>query len=119
MAKAAHPSRNEKDLKSFSAGQHIFKEGQPGDVMYIVAEGEVDILINGIVIETVAPGGILGEMALIDNKARSATAIAKTDCNLLPINRTHFVFLVQETPNFALQVMQVMAERLRRMNSRT
>lgn len=86
--------------------------------MYIVVEGDVDIVISDKVIETVGPGGILGEMALIDNKARSATAIAKTDCKLLPINKTHFVFLVQETPYFALQVMRTMAERLRYMNSK-
>ena len=114
----AKSSRDSKDFKSFSAGRPIFTEGELGDVMYIVAEGEVDILVQGTVIETVASGGILGEMALIDNKARSATALAKTDCKLLPINLTHFVFLVQESPSFAIQVMKVMADRLRYMNTR-
>jgi CRP-like cAMP-binding protein len=111
-------SRPSKDLKDFSAGQHIFTEGQPGDVMYTVAAGKVDILVNRNVIETVEPGGIFGEMALIDNRPRSATAVAQTDCKLLPINRTLFVFLVQETPGFALQVMRVMADRLRSMNTK-
>jgi CRP-like cAMP-binding protein len=110
--------RDTKDFKSFSAGQQIFREGQPGDVMYIVVEGNVDILVGDKIVETVGPGGILGEMALIDNKARSATAIAKTDCKLMPINKTHFVFLVQETPYFALQVMKTMTDRLRYMNTK-
>lgn len=108
--------RNATDCESFSAGQVIFQEGQPGDVMYAVTEGEVDILIHNKIINTVEPGGILGEMALIDTKPRSATAIARTDCKLVPISEKRFTFLVQQTPHFALQVMRVMADRLRRIN---
>jgi CRP-like cAMP-binding protein len=85
--------------------------------MYAVSEGEVDILVHGKVVETVGPGGILGEMALIDTKPRSATAIAQTDCKLVPISEKRFTFLIQQTPHFALQVMRVMAERLRRMDA--
>ncbi len=109
--------RNATDCESFSAGQLIFQEGQSGDVMYAVTEGEVDIRIHDKVIETVGPGGILGEMALIDTKPRSATAIARTDCKLVPINEKRFAFLVQQTPHFAVQVMRVMADRLRRMDA--
>ncbi|MCI0525856.1 MAG: cyclic nucleotide-binding domain-containing protein [Nitrospira sp.] len=82
----------------------------------IFSLSQVDILIQDKVLETVKPGGILGEMALIDAKPRSATAVAKTDCKLVPIDEKRFVFLVQETPYFAIQVMQVMVERLRRIN---
>jgi CRP-like cAMP-binding protein len=109
--------RNATDCESFSAGQVIFQEGQPGDVMYAVSEGEVDILVRDKVIDTVGPGGILGEMALIDAKPRSATARARTDCKLVPISEKRFTFLVQQTPHFALQVMRVMADRLRRMDA--
>ncbi len=109
--------RNATDFESFLAGQVIFREGQPGDVMYAVSEGEVDILIHDKVIDTAGPGGIVGEMALIDAKPRSATAIAKTDCKLVPISEKRFTFLVQQTPNFALQVMRVMADRLRHMDA--
>jgi len=109
--------RNATDFESFPAGQVIFQEGQSGDVMYAVTEGEVDIRIHDKVIETVGPGGILGEMALIDTKPRSATAIARTDCKLVPINEKRFAFLVQQTPHFAVQVMRVMADRLRRMDA--
>jgi CRP-like cAMP-binding protein len=100
----------------FSAGQIVFREGEPGEVMYIVQQGEVDILLRDHLLETVGPGGILGEMALIDTTSRSATAIAKTDCKLVPINQARFKVHVHHTPYFALQVMQVMADRLRRMN---
>jgi CRP/FNR family cyclic AMP-dependent transcriptional regulator len=109
--------RNATDFESFSAGQIIFQEGQPGEVMYAVTEGEVDIIVHNKVIDTAGPGGIVGEMALIDAKPRSATAIAKTDCKLVPISEKRFTFLVQQTPNFALQVMRVMAYRLRHMDA--
>jgi CRP-like cAMP-binding protein len=108
--------RNSKDFVSFSAGQTIFQEDEPGDVMYVVLEGAVDILINGKVINTVGPGGLLGELALIDTRPRSATAVAQTDCKLVPISAKRFAFLVQQTPNFALHVMRVMANRLRQMD---
>lgn len=108
---------NSKDFVSFPAGQVIFKEGDQGKVMYAVIEGDVDIVVGGKVIDTVSAGGIIGEMALIDTAPRSATAIPRTDCKVVPISRRHFTFLVQQTPNFAIEVMQVMAHRLRRMNA--
>lgn len=108
--------RNSKDFVSFSASQTIFQEDEPGDVMYVVLEGEVDILIDGKVISTLGPGGLFGELALIDTRPRSATAVARTDCKLVPISAKRFAYLVQQTPNFALHVMRVMADRLRRMD---
>jgi len=104
------------DFEAFAAGQPIFTEGQPGDVMYIVKEGQVDLSIHGKVVETLGPGGILGEMALIDRKPRSATAVARTDCKLVSINEGRFQFLVQQTPYFAIEVMRVLAHRLRHMD---
>ena len=105
------------DLEVFSAGQHIFTVGQPGDTMYVVKEGEVEVVVNGKVIDTIGPSGILGEMALIDKQPRSATAVAKTDCKLVSVNEQRFQRLVQQTPHFAIQVMRVMAQRLRQMDA--
>lgn len=105
--------------QSFSRGEIIFREGEPGDHLYIVAEGQVDIVADGQILETVETGGILGELALIDDKPRSAQAVARTDSMLAPVTRQHFLTLVQRTPLFALQVMRVMAERLRRANTRS
>jgi CRP-like cAMP-binding protein len=112
------PPNQFETYQSFPQGETIFREGEPGDRMYIVAEGQVDILTEGQLLETVNAGGILGEMALIDDKPRSATAIARVDCVLTPISRQHFLTLVERTPLFALRVMRVMAERLRRTNTR-
>ncbi|EDN65792.1 conserved hypothetical protein [Beggiatoa sp. PS] len=108
---------NSQDFVSFTKGQIIFKEGDPGKVMYAIIEGEVEVVVNGKAVDIVKAGNILGEMALIDTSPRSATAISKTDCKVVPISRRHFTFLIQHTPNFALEVMRVMAERLRHMNA--
>lgn len=121
MAVASQPGvsvfRFADDFEAYSAGQPIFTVGQPGDVMYVVKEGEVDIVINDKVVDTVGPGGLIGEMALIDKRPRSATAVAKTDCKLVSVNEQRFQRLVQQTPHFAIQVMKVMAQRLRQMDA--
>ena len=97
-------------------GHLIFSQGERGSVLYVVTEGEAHILLDGKVVETVRAGGILGEMALIDAGARSATAIAKTRCVLVPIDEARFNDLVRRHPEFALQVMRVLVHRLRRMD---
>jgi CRP-like cAMP-binding protein len=104
------------ELAAFQAGQKIFREGDPGDLMYVVRDGQVDLHVKGQLVDTL--GGVLGEMALIEHAPRSATATAKTDCTLVPIPEKRFTFMVQQTPHFALQIMRVMAERLRRMDAR-
>jgi CRP-like cAMP-binding protein len=105
--------RNATDAVAFDAGQVIFREGDAGDTMYVVTEGEVEIRVRDKVMVSAGAGGIFGEMALIDEAPRSATAVAKTACRLVPINRRRFTFLVQQTPFFALSVMRIMSERLR------
>jgi CRP/FNR family transcriptional regulator, cyclic AMP receptor protein len=102
--------------RSFAAGTSIFEKGDKGEELYLVKEGEVDIVINDFHFETVLPGGILGELSLIDQETRIASAIARTDCTVQAIDRRHFLFLVQKTPLFAIQVMKVMADRLRRVD---
>lgn len=106
--------RNEKDLHHYSAGETIFNEGDAGELMYAVTDGEVDIVRQGRLIETLQPGAIFGEMALVDTSPRSASAVARTDCTVARISPQRFTTLVQLTPHFALQVMAIMAGRLRR-----
>jgi CRP-like cAMP-binding protein len=110
--------RNDPAAKAVVAGDTIFSEGSPGDIAYVVTEGEIELSIHGSPIETVGTGGIFGEMALIDSQARSATATAKTDAKIVPIDQRRFLYLIQNTPFFAVEVMHVMAERLRRMDAR-
>ncbi len=109
---------HETDLLEIPAGQPLFKEGDDlNDTMYVLMAGNAEITVHGKVVETAQPGAILGEMAMIDQGARSATVMAKSDCRLVVIGRRRFDFLVQQTPHFALGVMRVIANRLRRTDS--
>jgi len=98
------------------AGELIFDEGDSGARMYVVRSGEVEIRCGDLVVETLQTGGMFGEMALIDGTHRSASAWAKTDCELIPVDEETFLFLVRETPYFALDVMRTLTRRLRSMN---
>ena len=106
------------DAKPVAAGTTIFHTGDESDYMYAVLEGQVDIVVNGRVVETVVSGGIFGEMALIEKDQRTATAIARTDATVVAVDERRFLFLIQQTPNFALHVMRVLSDRLRRMDAR-
>ncbi len=106
---------NTKDYKTYSAGETIFEQGDPGDVMYVVLEGEVDIKTKDELLDHLSQGHIFGEMAIIDKQPRSASAVAIADCRVAPIDQKRFAFLVQQNPYFAIQVMSVMADRLRRL----
>ncbi len=110
--------KNADNVKEFRAGTTIFQEGTPGDEMYIILDGDVELSVGDKILAVVGPGDIVGEMALIDLRSRSATAVAKTDCRVVPLNENRFLFLVQQTPFFSLHVMRVLAERLRHMDAK-
>jgi len=97
-------------------GQVIFSAGDAGREMFIVRAGSVDLRIGDTLLETVGQGGIFGEMALVDPAPRSATAVAGPDCALVLVDVAAFNDLVRRVPGLALEVMRVMAGRLRRTN---
>jgi sigma-B regulation protein RsbU (phosphoserine phosphatase) len=101
------------EQQSFSAGQTIFREGQAGRVMYLVLEGEVAVTLQGRPINYLRPGEVFGEMALVDEGPRSATATAATDCRLLPVDVERFRELAQGQPQFAVDLMATMSSRIR------
>lgn len=103
--------------RKFQAGEIIFQQGEMGDSMYAIIEGEVEIIINDLVVNTVTSQNIFGEMAVIDKQERSATAKAKTDCKLNVMNQKRFIFLVQQNPYFALDIMSVLTQHIRNMNN--
>lgn len=105
--------------QSFKSDTIIFQEGQPGADMYIVKDGEVELRVHGKTVEVVGPEGFFGEMAVIEGGQRSATAIAKTNCTLMPVNAKRFEFMVHEIPQFAVGVMKTLARRLRAINEVT
>ena len=106
------------NIETFAAGQAVFRQGEQGDCLFAVVSGAVDIIVHGRTVETVEAGGVFGEMALVEDRPRVATALARAESGLVRIDRKRFLFLVQQTPYFAIQLMAVMAERLRRMNDR-
>ncbi len=106
------------NTETVTAGTVVFRQGEIDDYMYIVKNGELEIHVNDAVVEIASTGIVIGEMGLIDHSPHSATVIAKTDAELIRISQERFLFMVQETPNFALQVMHIMAERLRRNTQR-
>lgn len=109
---------SEKEQITVAAGQPVFREGDPAHELFVLLEGSVDLLVGAQIVETVQPGGLFGELALVESSPRTATAIAKTDAKLVPINERRFTYLVANTPFFALHVMGVLAGRLRRMDER-
>ncbi|MFB3922947.1 MAG: cyclic nucleotide-binding domain-containing protein [Terriglobia bacterium] len=108
----------DRETMDFNPGQCVFKAGDRGDTMYIVIEGEVKILVGSTTVEIAGPGSIFGELALIDDEPRSATVVAKTHCRLVTVDQGEFCYMVSEGPFFALQVMKVIADRLRKMDAR-
>jgi len=106
--------KNAKDYKTFTPGETIFEKGQKGDFMYVILEGEVEITGDTATLDILSPGDIFGEMALVDSSPRSANARAISDCKVVPVNQYNFSYYVQHSPFFALNVMSVMAKRLRR-----
>jgi CRP/FNR family transcriptional regulator, cyclic AMP receptor protein len=105
------------NTRDVPAGTVIFETGSAGEEMYGVAEGKVELRLPDGRAITVGPDETFGEMALVDKSARSATATALEDCKLAVIDQRRFLFLVHETPTFALQVMASLAEKLRAMQA--
>ena len=99
-------------LEDHVAGDVIIKEGAQGDLMYVVVEGELRVSLKDKLLAIVAPGGIVGEMALISPAIRSATVTAETDCKLAAIDRASFESMLRHVPDFSMHVMSVLAGRL-------
>lgn len=101
---------------TIQAGQALFREGDEGNQMYVLETGTAEVIVQNRVVETLAHGSIVGEMGLVSPGPHSASVIARTDCDFVVVDEKRFQFLVQQTPYFAIQVMRLMAERLRATN---
>lgn len=107
-----------KVIDHFEAGDTVFAEGSAGSFMYVVVEGTVDIFAGEKLIDVSGPGDLIGEMALIDSKLRSASAVSRTETRLARVDESEFLSMVVDTPFFALHVMRVLVQRMRRGASR-
>lgn len=102
----------------YAAGKQIMREGQRGVALYAVLEGRVEIRIGEAVVEKVGPGGVFGEMSLVERKPRLASAVAETDCALLAMSRHMFLHLVKRSPKFGAALLKAVGERASFMASR-
>ena len=100
----------------YKAGETIFHEGDAATELFVVKAGQVGIMCGNRLLDTLDAGSIFGEMALIDSAPRSATAVAMSEVELIPVSEKQFLFMVSQTPFFALNVMRILARRLRDSN---
>jgi CRP/FNR family transcriptional regulator, cyclic AMP receptor protein len=107
---------NDIESRYFKAGSTVFREGDEAHELFVIKSGKVRIQIGNRTLTELGPDTIIGEMALIDSEPRSATAIAVTDVELVPVGEKQFLFLVSQTPYVALKVMRVLVQRLRATN---
>jgi CRP/FNR family cyclic AMP-dependent transcriptional regulator len=117
IGKAIYENR----IKDFNPGDIIFKEGERGEDLYIIIEGEVEIRKSTYVsasktLMLLQKGDIFGEMALIENKARSATAVANTTTKLLVLDKDSFDTVLEHNPDFARKMIKILSNRLRHAN---
>jgi CRP/FNR family transcriptional regulator, cyclic AMP receptor protein len=95
----------------------IFKEGQAGKFMYVVKQGRVGIAIGGQMVEIAGPGGVFGEMAVVDQSPRTTRAGAIDECELIAMDRDMLLHVIRGNAAFAMALLRAVAERLRHMNA--
>lgn len=100
---------------TFATQTVVFNKGDPGNCMYIVQSGVIEMVIGDKVVEIAGPNEAIGFMSMIDAAPRSSTARVKETCELSVIDARTFRFMVDEVPNFALYIMGAMARRIRGM----
>ena len=104
-------------VREFKAGEVIFNQGDAAAEFFVIQSGKVEIRLGNRLLSRLGEHDIFGEMALIDPAPRSASAVAATDVEVVPVGEKQFLFLVSRTPHFALNVMRTLARRLRSTNS--
>ena len=105
-------------IEDFVSGDIIFQEGQPGDAMYLVLKGLVNIQVKGKSVAKIGPGDFFGEMSLIDDQFRSATATAMRNSQLVAVGEEQFFRMVKKKPEFAIYILQILVKRLRNMDEK-
>jgi CRP/FNR family cyclic AMP-dependent transcriptional regulator len=103
---------------SLAPGEKLFAKGETATTMFVVRTGSLQVHDGNIIYETVGPGGILGEMAIVDGASRSAGVRAEHASEVIAIDQARFLRMVERTPFFAIRIMQVLTRRLRHTNER-
>jgi len=116
---ASETAAPQRFLRSFRKSEIIFEEGSAGAEMYLIHSGKVQLSLGRSKDEkaelaVLSPGEFFGEMALVDDSPRSATAAALEDnTQLIALDKSRFLYMVQQQPQFALSVMHTLCQRLR------
>ena len=110
--------RLDPEFIKIKAGEILFREGDYGDDMYVLISGKAEVSIGGVLIGECTQGDFVGEMAVVDGSPRYGTVTARTNCKFVVINKARFHFLIDDTPGFALEVIRIMAKRLKECDMR-
>jgi CRP-like cAMP-binding protein len=116
-AKAVYLDKSQDDFtRNYPKNTMIFSENEPGSELYIIQKGIVKITKivedNEVLLAMLKAGDIFGEMALLENKPRSASAIANEDCSLMAVNKANFERMVQTQPQLVTRLTILLAERI-------
>ena len=107
---------------TFQPDQVLFGSGEPGDAAYVIIEGNVDVSVptasGPLVINSLGPNDILGEIAIFAEVPRTATVTAKTRVETLRIAKDQFMGIVRQSPDAALELIRILAARLARTTAR-
>jgi CRP-like cAMP-binding protein len=117
---STRPDTRQRLLVNFKAGDAVFLEGHPGAEMYIIEDGQVEIVRRRADEErrlmVLEPGDFFGEMSLLEDMPRTATARAVTDCRLLPVDASTFDLMLRDHPEVAIRIMRMLSRRLRQFD---
>jgi CRP/FNR family cyclic AMP-dependent transcriptional regulator len=106
------------DTVDVAAGTVLMTEGRIGQEFFVILEGSVAVTRDGKALATLGPGDYLGEIALLDDGPRTATATAETGARLLVLAHREFHSLIDEYPDVRSAVLQSLAERVRRLDAK-
>jgi len=109
---------NAPDHRTVPAGEVVYREGDVGSHMYGIVSGAIELRKGSVVVSILGPDDVFGERALVDHLPRNVTAVAVAETALADIDRKTFLFLVHESPTFALGIMGALASRLRDYDER-
>jgi CRP-like cAMP-binding protein len=107
---------NETNTRHMEAGALLFAKDDPAHELFVVRSGQLRVFDGDFTLEILGPGDIIGEMALIDHSPRSASVEALVACEVIPLDEKRFLWMVEQTPRFAVRMLKVTVARLRKTN---
>ena len=99
----------------FRAGEEVVRQGDPGDQLYVILDGEMKVIVDGQQVATRRPGDHVGEMSVLTREPRSATLVASGEVRALGLTQAQFESMLRERPDIALPVIATLCTRLREL----